>query len=350
MNDLDNMLAMFGNKLTPYKFYNGTVTLLYDDTPHVYYLIKEDGTLEAQDGVTTTCHIVDKSHILIPWACKKMAEKFIGLVNPHTEIDKDLVLKYITESKSAHKDILDDAGDIGKQAHALIENHINLCIGKVDNQVEVLDKDNRVTSCVIAALSWMSNHNVRWVSTERKIYSKLFGYAGTMDGLAHVDSCNDPKCCKSHFKDRLSLIDWKSSNGLYIEYLLQTAAYKYAYEEETGEEITDRWIVQLGKEDGTFNTWHVESEDDYLDDLEAFLSCLSLARTYKVVEDRVNGLVNAVKDAKRAEKKAEKEAQLLIKCSYSNRYKGVRYPRCNGGNPCETCLKKYNEKHLTKEP
>ncbi len=30
-------------------------------------------------------------------------------------------------------------------------------------------------------------------------------------------------------------------------------------------------------------------------------------------------------------------------CGFSRRYKGLRYPDCFGGMPCEACLAKYKE-------
>jgi hypothetical protein len=30
-------------------------------------------------------------------------------------------------------------------------------------------------------------------------------------------------------------------------------------------------------------------------------------------------------------------------CGYSSKYKGLRYPECDGGMPCTTCLQKYKE-------
>jgi hypothetical protein len=30
-------------------------------------------------------------------------------------------------------------------------------------------------------------------------------------------------------------------------------------------------------------------------------------------------------------------------CSHANRYQGIRPPRCNGGNPCQRCLKKFKD-------
>ena len=33
----------------------------------------------------------------------------------------------------------------------------------------------------------------------------------------------------------------------------------------------------------------------------------------------------------------------MEKCKNWKRYKGIRYPKCNNGNPCDACLQKYRE-------
>jgi hypothetical protein len=163
-----------------------------------------------------------------------------------------------------------------------------------------------------------------------------------MDGLALVDSCNDLKCCKDRFKDHLALIDWKTSNQLYIEYVLQTAAYKHSYEEETGETIEDIFIVKLGKEDGEFEAWHIDPETAELG-WKAFQAALSLSRAMVLVEDAVGQMKDRRKAIEKEKKAAQKAENLKVKCKSSDRYKGTRKPVCNGGHPCETCVQKYED-------
>src|ERR1022692_2948107 len=83
--------------------------------------------------------------------------------------------------------------------------------------------DERAVQAVKAALRWMKTHRVEWLKTEEKIYSRKYEYAGTMDGLAYVDSCGDPACCTESYKHRMCLVDWKTSNHLSTIYCLQTA-------------------------------------------------------------------------------------------------------------------------------
>ena len=209
---------------------------------------------------------------------------------------------------------------------------------KYNELLKATPQDERAKNACLAALDWMHYHNVRWIHTERKIYSRKHKYAGTMDGLCWVNSCQDQLCCPQPFKDRLSIIDWKTSRFLYPEYLLQTAAYEAAYVEETKQKVEDRWILKLDKETAKFEPWHLEAET-FKDDFDAFLAALDLRRKFNVVEERISN----IKDLNKQKNKQDKVKSLLQKCKKADTYKGIRKPNCNEGNPCEYCLAKYKE-------
>lgn len=341
---LDKFIDQFQGVTEPYFFYfvDGvpTVELRFQTDEHVYYLVGELGQLTAQDGVTTICHIIDKSNALVPWAAKMVIQKLLrtvptvpraiaGTVEPTTmlaEMTLEAFEKIALEAKSAPRDNLEDAGNVGHMAHEWLEFYIKAMIAlrlakdagneqaatehqqAIDSKLANLPGDERAASCVKAALAWINEHKVQFVETERKIYSKKYSYAGTMDGLAHVSSCNDPTCCSEKFENRLSIIDWKSSNYLYIEYLYQTAAYQAAYEEEFGVDIADRWIIRLGKEDGEFDPWHTLPED-FQEDIEGFLDALSLHRSVASTNERMKSQKNMRKEIKKKLKEAAKEAE-----------------------------------------
>ena len=383
---VDQLINNFGGLTEEYAFYNGEVILHYEPRAHQYLLAK-DGDLIPQEGVTSICHIIDKSHALVPWACKMMAAKLLaeGTIRlPDGQViarqmSAQEFESLVLSSKDAHKEHLEDAGEVGHIAHAWIERYIKAILAYGEDSVQVQETltrfpdDERATNCCLASLEWMRAHNVRWISTERKIYSRLYGYAGTMDGLCKVDSCTNHHCCKSAFKDRLTISDWKTSNYLYIEYLLQTSAYMQAYNEEERfiascqqrrhYQVTDRWVIRLGKEEGEVQTWHAPAEDFVLD-FNSFHTALTLKRNTeaitKRVKDREAATRNTIKAERRAIKetaelaekkrkaeerariKAEKEVALRIQCAKAENFKGTRYPKCNGGSdPCETCLAKY---------
>jgi hypothetical protein len=241
--DLESFIEKFGRVSEEYKFYNGEITLRYYDDEHVYYLLKDDGTEERQDGVTQSCHIIDKSGALVPWSAKMMQQKLMATI-PGTKTAGAVVMseaeldEWVTKGKSAHKEKLEEAGKTGHIAHNWIENYIKLLLVGEIHLAKFLPRpfDPRAAQAVVAALEWMDRHNVRWIDTERKIYSRKYKYAGTLDGLALTDSCDDPKCCPELYTNHFTVVDWKTSNYLYLEYLLQTAAYENAILEEFKEE------------------------------------------------------------------------------------------------------------------
>lgn len=396
MSLLEKFYQKFGGMTEEYRFYGDTVELRYDPKDHIYLLVLPDGTLEPQDGVTSVVHIIDKSSALIPWGCKMMSQKIMLAAPKATLPTGDVVIpqmsladfeKLVMEGKSAHKEKLEEAATVGHTAHDWIERYIKSVLAVDDaRKFELLAKfpsDERASNCCIAALEWMKDHNVRWISTERKIYSRKYKYAGTMDGIALVDSCSNPGCkvcCDVEpFTDHLTVVDWKSSNYLYLEYLYQTAAYTQAFNEEQGYILgslaealpasfaTDRWVIRLGKEDGEFEPWYAPS-DTFESDWKGFYDALSLTRDVRITEARIKdrkaaqsavekaaklALRAAQDEAERVEKariKAEKQQArleaLANECPKAKKYRGKKAPSCktNGGGPCTACTAIYEKR------
>ena len=351
---LDDFLKRFSGLTEEYRFYDGKVTLRYEVEKHRYLLLNSDGTLEEVPSVTQICHILDKSAALVPWSARQMQIKLLKTCAPFKSQlpegpgyifpEKDFT-QWIEEGKSAHKEQLEEAGDIGHTAHAWIEQLIKAILaGNESRKLELLAKlpeNEKAANCCGAALSWMERHSVRWISTERKIYSRCFKYAGTLDGMCRASSCDDPKCCPEPFKDRLTLVDWKTSNYLYLEFKMQVSAYQRAWEEENGEIIEDIWILRLGKDTAEFDPWHITS-DEFFENWEGFEAALSLYHAVNTIKNRMT----QVQGTKRLQAKAERDRELAVKCSKSDRYKGCRPTTCNGtDHPCETCRKKYEDRH-----
>jgi hypothetical protein len=353
---LNAFIEKFNGMTEPYFFYNGSIELRYEPKGHVYYRII-DGEFVPQDGVTTVVHIIDKSDALIPWGCKQMATKLLA-TTPFMQLPTgDKVVpqmkyedyeKIVLESKNAHKEKLDEAAQVGHEAHGWIEQYIKAVLSDNESRkLELLAKfpeDERARNCCLAALEWMAKHNVRWICTERKIYSRSHQYAGTMDGKAWVDSCDDSLCCPHAFKDRRSVIDWKSSNYLYLEYALQVAAYKYADEEELHERIEDIWIIRLGKDDAEFDPWHLQDQTFIDLAFRGFVLALDLHRKVRDIKAILRDRSDQIKAEMKARAQKARQEALKIKCKGADKYKGVRPPRCNGGNPCQSCLTTYQQK------
>jgi len=145
---LESFVQKFGNVSEEYRFYNGEIVLRFDKESWTYFLVNAElGNLEPQNGVTGITKIINISDRLVPWSAKVMAAKLLRLI-PTEMVEgiiriKPLTLEEFTvvvlEAKSAHKDKLEDAGDVGKMAHSFLEEWIKAGIcGKIQEQEEML--------------------------------------------------------------------------------------------------------------------------------------------------------------------------------------------------------------------
>jgi hypothetical protein len=324
---LGTFLDKFGGSQMESRFhYDGEVEIRFDPVDHIYYRVEEMGNLTAVLNVSTVSHIVDKSFALVPWCAKVTVEKMLRIIPVQTistgldDLNPLVIVpamslaaftKLCLEAKTAHKDSLEDAGDVGHMAHRWIEEYIKTLLATdVANRDKLLAercKDERATKATTAMLGWAMAHNVRFIATEKKLFSREHNCSGTCDGLAMTDSCSDPTCCKVFFRDHLSLIDWKTSNFLYCEFVFQTAGYQGFHLEEFPEvQIVDRWIIRLGKDDAEFDPWYLPAET-FADDYEGFLACLHLKRIAIRSEERLKIQKQGVRSAKKAAKDAAKE-------------------------------------------
>lgn len=126
---------------------------------------------------------------------------------------------YLTELHSrlgpakAHQKALAKAGDIGTQAHKLIEWTLRTAIGAEAGPKPVVG--DAALWAFMAFEDWAKSVALKPVLIERTVYSKALGYAGTMDVLARVNGV-------------LRTVDFKTGKAIYPEAHLQSAAYRVA--------------------------------------------------------------------------------------------------------------------------
>jgi len=355
------LIRKYADLTLPTPAYGGKVHTCFSPSKWKHFLVDKDtGALEPLDGVTNVLkRAVDKSQPLMRWAVKLALSRVRSLIlatgiggDGAVQLFVDELDKILTAAKQADTEALEDAGEVGHQAHGVIENVIRAIIAGDDKRLDevfcTLPDDDRVVNGVTAAIDWMVQHNVRWLKTEFRALSLKHKCCGTADGLALVDSCLDAECCPNHFKDRLSLADWKTSNYLYTTYLWQTSCYVMCHEEEFPEigQIEDRWILRLDKDDASFDPWHAEGREAQAEDLEGFLCCLALVRALERTETRMRAIVDARNAIRKARKLLEKQEQDRIACPKSKEYKGVRLTKClPDGTQCAACAKLYTENH-----
>jgi hypothetical protein len=327
-------------------FYKNTVTVKYDDLAHQYFRVAGD-RLILLDGATTTTHIVDKSAALVPWGCKMFEQKLLRLMPTSTSaggrivtdslplVDFEILVK---EAKNAHKEHLDDAANVGKQAHFYLESKAKLELGLI-TEMPPVPTDPRAISCIIDALNTWDAHKLKWRAAERKVMSRELDACGTLDGLVQASSCDNPFCCPHPFENETALLDYKTSNYLYETFLYQTAFYVHAIVEEfPALDIRHRFIFKLGKEDGKFASWHCEADTQEAD-FRGFLHCLDLTRNLKSAKARMAAVEDEQKAYDKLMKAEARKAEKMKDCGKKD-YKGLRSakPVCVDGQPCEKCF------------
>lgn len=203
------------------KFYGPT-----DDKPnrHMYYI---DG--KRKKGVTTILGIKDKSVALMSWQEEETAKVLFSLLEKGKVIDSSDVVKAIF----AHQETKEKAADLGKEIHKWIELYIDSKLGK--GKTPEMPEDKNVVTGVLSFLQWESEHKVKFLWSEKILYSKKYDYIGCGDFGAKVDGLT-------------CLCDIKTGNGMYNSVLAQTAAYAQADTEESGIKYDGRWGIRLAKE------------------------------------------------------------------------------------------------------
>ena len=274
-----------------FELYNGEVKLNFNPSNHLY-------TVEGVkiDGVTSATGVLDKSQPLMYWAVGTAIEYLNERLKPGVSLDEVEIRTVLDEASMQHRTFKKKAADIGTLTHDWIEEWIS---GK--NPKSPVNPS--IKNATEAFFKWVKDHKITFISTERKVYSKKYRYAGTLDFVAVVDD------------KRLIVGDTKTSKGIYDDMRYQVAAYKCALEEEIKYLLTlpedkikrvedlallgaykrlngfdDRTIVRVGKqlnEDGALD-FEARELDEYEKDIEAFFACLMLYRRTKQLKGMIS--------------------------------------------------------------
>ncbi len=242
------------------KHYNDTVELIFTEKNHSY---TADG--EPVDGVTTPLSIISKKGLLY-WAVDKTIEflnKSWDITEDYDEISKSEVLDM---ARFAHRRSLKSAANIGTLTHGWIEGFIkNTLKGE---KAPLLPKNEVAKRACKLFYNWYKKYKVKFLFSEKKVYSKKYKYAGTADLGCEING-------------RKLIGDVKTSTGIYPEMYLQTGAYQLALEEEfPGEKWDGNFIIRCGK-DGTLEIGATINTED---NKRGFLASLALYQRIKKLE------------------------------------------------------------------
>lgn len=179
-------------------------------------------------SVTTILSLLNKP-ALVPWAAKMTAAAFKDAVaNNIDALSIELLDEIEIESKKIYRKKSEEAMNIGTRVHEIIEQWIN-SDGKLTPD-EVIDPYAK--KGLEAFLLWGEAHDIEIVNNEVQVTdNKLF--AGRYDLLAYVDG-------------KLTIVDFKTSTGIWFEYWLQLGGYAIASDEPV-EQIA---VLRIDKETG----------------------------------------------------------------------------------------------------
>lgn len=169
---------------------------------------------------------------------------------------------------SALYDKRDEAADAGTLAHALVEYHI-----KGDAEPDLSQYPEPIKKQAWQGyknyLKWERMTNLQVVEQEVSLVSEKYKFGGTLDAIM-VD-------------DELSMGDWKTSDSVYPDYLIQLAAYKVLWEENFPDRpITGGFhLCRFSKKHGDFSHHYWSELDDAWEQFKLFLRAYEIDKKLK---------------------------------------------------------------------
>lgn len=173
------------------------------------------------------------------------------------------------EGKS-FEDVRDRAASIGTVAHEMMECHIKkkpFIAPDVDD--EFLGKARNAFE---SFRDWEASSKLQVTHSEIRLVSDLYGYGGTIDSALVLQ--------------KRSMGDWKTSDSIYIDHIIQLAAYGNLWNENFPDDpiVGGYHLVKFSKEDGGFTHKHWR---DLTPAWEAFKLMLSLYKLDKPLKQMI---------------------------------------------------------------
>lgn len=163
------------------------------------------------------------------------------------------------------------AATAGTMAHDLVEAHVN----KRPAPELVGDPDTiaKARSAYDTFQKWMDMNKLTIRHTEVSLVSEKHKFGGRLDAIG---MCGN----------ELILLDWKTSNAVYADYILQLAGYKTLWEENYPDHplVGGFHLCRFAKEEGDFSHHYFPKLDL---EVETFLDMRRLYDKIKQVEKRV---------------------------------------------------------------
>ena len=160
----------------------------------------------------------------------KRLKSVTTLINAHLGWSKGALIGWTRKHCLKGDDsmaIMKEAGRVGTLAHKMIEQFIKGGVVNLDNYSA--SEISKAKTAYYGYYQWFKDNDVKFLETEMKLVSEKYGYGGTFDAVGIIGS---------GLSEKLVILDWKTSNAVYDEFLVQLAAYRQLWLEHIDQKYT----------------------------------------------------------------------------------------------------------------
>lgn len=212
-------------------------------------------------SVTTILDMLGKGDALIQWAANCAVE---CVRQNALDMDFEDLLHY---AKGHWREVREEAADIGGEVHQLAKVYIRHgrdAMGSYRKEVE---------NGFLAFLEWEKVNKITWLESEKEVFDRVHGYAGTLDAKCRFGA--------GRFIGRVFVIDFKSSKAFWDGMEEQVCAYRNADDMNTTLPADGCGILRLDKATG--EPEFKDCSDRYQKRLDFFFK---LVEAYYLQKDR----------------------------------------------------------------
>lgn len=168
-------------------------------------------------------------------------------------------------------DKAEEAADIGTLAHGMVEAYVNgEDHGKLLEGVDKTHAD-KATLAFNNFLNWKNQTRIEIISKYQEILlvSEEYKFGGTPDAIGELDG-------------KLVLLDWKTSNSVYQDYLIQLAAYKQLWNENNERKIEGgMYLCRFAKDFPDFSSHYYAELDNAWEQFKLFRQAYEIDKELK---------------------------------------------------------------------
>lgn len=236
-----------------HSLYNGEVTVDFYPNSHRYKV-----EWEWCQSVTTKLWVLNKR--LEQWAVNQWID-YLKTVECTDDALEKARYKW-TEKK-------DNAAKTGTGVHDLIEEYVSWLIkGEETKEPFLIDEED--ISCWSAFKKFLLREP-KFIASELVTYSREYKYVGKFDAIYELDW-------------KIYLCDFKTSSGIYKEYILQCMAYVQALEEEGKYKFDGISIIRLSKQNSELEVFELVDRDKLEEARQAFISLSQFSDIYSKID------------------------------------------------------------------